>query len=216
MKIGKKHRLRCVETTVACFCVLLSSSFLSAESVKWEWRHSKYLEQTLRQAKVEDAERTAIAEAIANQVGPYRPEMKFMGIDSEQRLRDAILDTRIELVDLNDDGVPEVIAQGTLKEGCSPTGNCAFWIFQKSGREYRLLASRGAVQTFQVQRSRSNGFSDIVVEMHGSATERTLRLLQYGRGKYHVAGCYDANWTVLEGDTVRELKEPLLTPCKAR
>lgn len=215
MKI-KTRPLRWPETIVGCFfAALLTSPLMSAESVKWEWRHSKHLEQSLRQAKVADAERAAISEAIANQIGPYRPEMKFLGINSEQQLKDAILDTPIELVDLNDDGVPEIIAQGTPKEGCSPTGNCPFWIFQKSGGEYRVLASRGAVQTFQIQRGRSNGFRDVVVEMHGSATEKTLRLLQYRRGKYHVAGCYDANWTVLEGDTVRELKEPLLTPCKA-
>jgi len=189
---------------------------MGAETISWEWRHSEYAEQTLRQAKVTNAERAAIAKAIASQVGPYTSDMQFLGIDSEQQLKDAILDTRVELVDLNGDGIREVVAQGTYKEGCSPTGNCPFWIFQKSGRKYRLLASFDGIQTFQIQRTRSNGFRDIVVEQHGSATERTLRLLQYSRGSYHGVGCYYANWTVLEGDTVRELKEPLLTPCEAR
>ena len=56
-----------------------------------------------------------------------------------------------------------------------------------------MLVSLGGIQTFQIQRSRSNGFRDIVVEMHGSATQRTLRLLRFGNGKYHEGGCYDAN-----------------------
>jgi len=217
MPIGEKHSIRWRETIFDCCCaVLFASPFMGAQSINWEWRHSKYAEQTLRQAELTNAERTAIAKAIANQIGPYTSDMKIVGIESEQQLKDAILDTRIELVDLNGDGAPEVIAQGTYKEGCSPTGNCPFWVFQKSGHEYRLLVSLSAIQTFQIQRSRSDGFRDIVVEMHGSATQRTLRLLQYSRGKYHEAGCYDANWSVLEGDTVRDIKEPRLTPCNAR
>jgi hypothetical protein len=217
MPVGEKHPLRWSETLVSCFCAVLSASlFMGAESFRWEWRESEYLKETLREAKLTDAERTAIAKAIANQLGPYVPDMKYMGIDSEQQLKDAILDTRVEMVDLNGDDVAEVIAQGTAKEGCSPTGNCPFWVFQKSGREYRLLVSLPAIQTFQIQRSRSDGFRDIVVEMHGSATQRTLRLLRYSRSKYHEAGCYHANWSVLEGDTVRDLKEPRLTPCKAK
>lgn len=217
MRTREKHPISWPGTIVDCLCaVLLASLFMGAESLQWEWRDSAYLEQTLREAKVTNEERMAIANAIANQVGPYMPDMKFIGIESEQQLKDATLNTRVELVDLNGDGIPEVIAQGANKLGCSPTGNCSFWVFQKSGREYRLLVSLRAIQTFQIQRSRSNGFSDIVVEMHGSATQRTLRLLRYGNGKYYKAGCYDANWSVLEGGTIRELKEPRLTPCKER
>jgi len=89
-------------------------------------RDSTYAKQTLREAKVVNADRTAIAKAISNQVGPYTPDMKFLGIDSEQQLKDTILDTRVELVDLNGDGIPEVITQGTNKEGCSPRGSGAF------------------------------------------------------------------------------------------
>jgi hypothetical protein len=217
MRIGEKHSTWWPEAIVACFCVVpLASPLMGGESLSWEWRDSKYAEQTLREAKVVNTERAAIAKAISNQLGPYTRDMQLVAIDSEQQLKDTILDTRVELVDLNGDGTPEVIAQGTYKAGCSPTGNCLFWVFQKSGREYRVLASLSGIQTFQNQRSRSDRFRDIVVEMHGSATQRTLRLLQYGRGKYDKAGCYDANWSVLEGDTLRDLKEPQLRRCESR
>lgn len=195
--------------------VVFASLFMGAESFPWEWRNSKELGamQTLRGEKVTNAERTAIGKAIAKQV---EPDMGLLGFDSEQQLNDAVLDTRVEMVDLNGDGIPEVIAQGTDKEGCSPTGDCPFWVFQKSAREYRLLVSVPAIQTFQVNRTSSDGFRDIVVEMHGSTTERTLRMLRYTRGKYHAVGCYVAEWSVLEGGAVRNLKEPLLTPCRKR
>jgi hypothetical protein len=213
MGIGEKHPTRWPKMIIGFCAVLLASPLTGAENLRWEWRNPKYARQALRKAKIVNAERTAIAKAISNQVGSYTPNMKFFAIDSEQQLREAILDTPIELVDLNGDGILEVIAQGTTKEGCSPTGNCPFWVFQKSGREYRLLISLRAIQTFQIQRSRSDRFRDIVVGMHGSAFQKTLRLLQYGRGQYHEASCYEANWS---GNTPADLKEPQLTPCESR
>jgi hypothetical protein len=189
---------------------------LGAESFQWDWHHSEALtsRQALRHAKITSAERAAMARAIADQL---KPDMGGLGGMTEQELGEVALDTPVKLVDLNGDGTPEVIAQGTPQDsGCSPTGNCRFWVFQKSDREYRLLFYREAIQSFTLQPSRSGGFSDIVVRMHGSATQSTLWLLQYRDGRYHEAGCYDANWSVLEGDTVHELKEPRLTPCAER
>jgi hypothetical protein len=168
----------------------------------------------LQHAKVTDDERAAIARAIAGQL---KPDMGGLGGMTEQELEDVSLDTPVKLVDLNADGTSEVIAQGTFQEGgCSPTGNCRFWIFQKSGHEYKLLIAQEAIQSFTLQPTHSNGFRDIVVRMHGSATDSTLKLLQYRDGTYHDAGCYDASWSVLEGSAVHELKEPRLTRCSGK
>jgi hypothetical protein len=199
--------------TVCAFAIMLVSLLMGAENFQWDWRHSEALtpKQSLQHAKVSGAERAAIARAIAEQL---KPDMGGLGGMTEQELEDVALDTPVKLIDLNGDGTPEVIAQGTFQEGgCSPTGNCRFWVFQKAGDEYKLLISRGAIQSFTIQPTRSNGYSDLVVRMHGSATESTLRLLQYRDGTYHEAGCYDANWSVSEDGTVRVLKEPRLTPC---
>jgi hypothetical protein len=201
-------------TARACFCVLIFVSLMpGAEEFRWDWRHSEALtsKQSLHHAKVTGTEREAIARAIANQL---KPDMGGLGGMSEQELEDIALDTPVKLVDLNGDGTPKVIAQGTVGDGgCSPTGNCRFWVFQKSGREYRLLFYRGAIQSFTIQGSRSNRFSDIVIKTYGSATESTLTLLRYGEGRYQDSGCYDTIWSVPEGDTVHELKEPRMTPC---
>jgi len=210
--MNHQHTLQ--KTFKTCFCaVIFVSLVLGAESFQWDWRHSEALtpKQSLQHAKISGAERTAIARAIAEQL---KPDMGGLGGMTEPELEDVALDTPVKLVDLNGDGTPEVIAQGTFQEGgCSPTGNCRFWVFQKSGDEYKLLISQEAIQSFTLQPTRSNGFSDIVVRMHGSATESTLRLLQYRDGMYHEAGCYEANWSVLEGGAVHELKDPRLTPC---
>jgi len=192
------------------FCALLFVPLvLGAQNFHWDWRRSEELtyKQSLRRAEVTSTERAAIARAIANQL------RQQLGLESEQELPDIALETRVKMVDLNGDGVPEVIAQGGERADCSPTGNCPFWVFQKSDHEYKLLFATNMVQTFTIEEKRSNGFRDIVVASHGSATQSGIRILRYSEGKYYQADCYSADWSVLEGDTVRELKEPRLTPC---
>jgi len=84
MQTGKKHPIRRLETIVDCFCaVLLTSPFMSAESLRWEWRDSKYAEQTLRHAKFSNAESAAITKAITDQVGHYTSDVELLGIGSQ-------------------------------------------------------------------------------------------------------------------------------------
>ena len=196
----------------ACFCgISLASMMLGAEDFQWDWKHSDALtsKQALRRAKVSTAERAAIAKAIAIQL---MPDMGGMGGRTEPELEDTALDTPVKLIDLNGDGALEVIAQGTLEDGgCSPTGNCRFWVFQKSGVEYKPLISLEAIQSFTVQGSRLNGFNDVVVKTFVSSAESTLKLLRYNDGRYHEVGCYKADWSA--GDGRHVLKEPRLAPC---
>lgn len=165
-------------------------------------------DQSLRNAKLSQSKRRAIAVAIADQL---RPLMADFEIESEEQLKKAALDTRVKLIDLNNDGIPEVIAQSMV--GCGATGNCMFWIFQRFPRGYRLLLKGGA-QTFTIQRTRTDGFRDIVLAMHGSATDAGLTEYRYIDGTYRDIACYDASWIVFKGDERRELKEPRITPCR--
>jgi len=68
----------------------------------------------------------------------------------------------------------------------------------------------------RVKMSTSNEFRDIVLARHGSYDSGDLVHYVYRKGFYHEAGCYDYYWSVLEGDKVRELKEPRITPCSER
>lgn len=122
--------------------------------------------------------------------------------------------THVKFVDLNGDGVPEVIAQPSGDGICSPTGNCPFWVFQKFGNIYRLILAKGAVQEFTIQQTRTNGYSDLVLGMHGSATLQGLFVYQFLDGRYRQTGCYDANWSYLAKDgEYHDLDEPRITPC---
>jgi hypothetical protein len=76
----------------------------------WNWRESQELtcEQSVRKAKIDAEEKRKIAAAIAAQL---RSDTDDLEIDSEAQLQKAALDIRIKLIDLHDDGIPEVVAQ---------------------------------------------------------------------------------------------------------
>lgn len=204
---------------------LVSALFLQKQTVKgppaqseeaatnagfhWNWKNWQELsaEQSLRKAQLPNQQKKAIASAIADEI---RPMMSDLEIQSEPQLQKAALDTRVKMIDLNGDGGPEVVAQGMVN--CSATGNCPFWIFRKAKSGYELLLE-GEAQTFTIQKSGANQFSDIVLARHGSYDSGDLVHYVYRNGFYHEEGCYGYYWTVLEGDRIRELKEPRLTPC---
>ena len=190
----------------------VAQSSLVTVHFQWNWRDKQELtaNQSLRNARLAEQRRNALAEAIAEQL---RPMMADAGIESESELQEAALDTRIKMTDLNDDGVAEVVGQGMV--GCGATGNCPFWVWRKVKQGYELLLE-GQAQTFTIQKSSSNGFHDIVLSRHGSYSSGDLTLYQYKEGSYHDVACYGYEWTVLEGEKVRELKEPRITPCGQR
>ncbi len=132
---------------------------------------------------------------------------------ARELLKDAN-ETRVKLIDLNGDGAPEIIAQASDDESCSPTGNCAFSVFLRSSSGYRIILERNAIQEFEVLPTRTNGFNDLVLGQHGSATESGLYIYRFAKGRYRKGPCYDVNWVRLVGDELQELKDPDITPCK--
>jgi len=182
----------------------------TSDNFSWNWRDWQELSarESLRSSALSKQDKDAITAAIEDRLTEMMSDLE---IESESQLRKAALDTRIKMIDLNGDGVPEVVAQGMAD--CSPTGNCSLWILQRKPEGYKvLLAAFG--QTFTIQQTSTNGYRDVVVSMHGSATESGLTEYRYRGGRYREAGCYSAEWTVRENDgTIRELKEPRITPC---
>jgi hypothetical protein len=121
--------------------------------------------------------------------------------------------TLVKFVDLNGDGVPEVIAR-PIGNICG-AANCPLYVFQKTGTNYRAILKKGAAQTVTVQRTRTNGYLDVVVGMHGSATEEGLFVYQFSEGRYRRTHCYNASFTELGKDgEIHELEKARITPCQ--
>ena len=199
----------------ACISVLLLFSAIchaQATSAKqtavfqWNWRDT----QSLTGIETVATSKDISADDRAMLLDSLLPQFKNSANPKEQALQ-----TRVKLVDLNGDGVPELICQASGFDLCSPTGNCAFWIFQKTPAGYRRLLSRGSVQNFTIQPTRTSGFADLVLGMHGSATEQVLSLYRFREGQYRKAGCYDASWQYLGKDgEYHDSKQPRITPCR--
>jgi hypothetical protein len=95
---------------------------------------------------------------------------------------------------------------------CSVTGNCAFWIYQLKNGKYRLVLSRGSVQTFGFLKSQTHGYPDLVTWSHGSATMSPARLFRFDGNRYVASGGWDVEFEYL-GDDGQIVKpdEPRIT-----
>lgn len=182
-----------------------------AMAFHWNWRDAGELSalQDLTNVRLTQHERFQLASLIKSDIGTDLADEDEVG--SKSILPAVFVETRVALVKLHPGSTPDVVAQWMGNGLCSPTGNCPFWIFERRTGSYKLIL-KGFGQTFTVQSTRTNGYKDIVLAAHGSATSSGLTLYKYNANKYREAGCFDAEWTVLEGDTIRELKEPRVTP----
>jgi hypothetical protein len=119
----------------------------------------------------------------------------------------------VKFVDLNGDGIPEVIAQ-PIGNICG-AANCPLDVFQKTGTNYRVILEKGAAQAVTTQETKTNGYLDVIVGMHGSATEQELFVYQFRQGRYWRTHCFDASFTYVDKDgEVHELEGARITPCK--
>jgi hypothetical protein len=172
---------------------------------QWNWRDAQYLSglQMVGTSKdISTEDRALLLNALTPQYKEY----------PDPRKRAA--ETSLKVVDLNGDGVPEVICQPRGVGFCSPTGNCPFWVFQKTSLGYKLVLQKGSVQNFTIQPTRTNGYLDLVLGTHGSATEQTLYVYRFRDGRYRRTDCYDADWRYLGKDgEYHDSKEPQITPC---
>jgi hypothetical protein len=160
----------------------------------------------LEDAQVTAAERLSLATAIGAQIGPPSPRTPYIAAE--------VLNANVKSIRLSEDEKepPQVVAQ--VQHLCSPTGNCSLWFFRRTSHGYTLLLD-AIGQGFTVQKTATNGFRDLVVNIHGSATDQGLKVYRYARGRYWRAACYDAEWAPLENGVVHRLNEPRITvsPC---
>ena len=139
-----------------------------------------------------------LTDAVVKQLKQHRSLDEFFAGMPEPELRDLASNTRVELVDLNGDGRPEVVAQASGLGPCGGTGNCIFWIFQLTSTRVRpLLDSFDSEAGFEVLTIRpwtTNGFNDIVLGSHLGASDRDAVWYKYSQGSYRRWACYSLSW----------------------
>ncbi|MGD0858971.1 MAG: hypothetical protein ABR912_06600 [Terracidiphilus sp.] len=190
----------------------------SSSHFYWSVRkaHELNYDRTIRNTPdLSSAERAILIKTVTELI---RPRWEDNEIGSERELRQVAADTRVELIDLDGDGIPEIIAQANdMRAGCGATGNCAFWVFKKVSGGYKLLLDTrdkdgiGGAELITVENSRTNGFNDFVLAVHDSAFEKTLLVYQYKNGFYRESRCYDASWISTAGGKWQNLKHPVIS-----
>jgi hypothetical protein len=157
-------------------------------------------------------QKAKLTDAVVRQLKSHQSLNEFFVGMPEKKLHDLAADTRIELIDLNGDGMPEVIAQAQGLGPCGGTGNCIFWIFQMRPTGIVLLLdtfqSEAGFRAIAVRPWSTDGFRDIVLGSHGSATTRNIVWYRYSMDRYRSWKCYSLD---REGDKGTSLHDPVIS-----
>lgn len=172
-----------------------------------------------RSTELTPEEKQKLGSALVAEIRPY---MRDMQISSEKELLGVVARTRVKLVDLNNDGTPEVLAHAFgWEEGCGSTGNCPFWVFRKTENGFKkLLDTRGpdgvgGMEFFTISDKSTNGFRDIVLASSESGGERSLLVYRFRKIAYAESECYTAAYINTKGGQFRQLKVPEISRCSA-
>lgn len=116
---------------------------------------------------------------------------------------------RVAEMDVDGDGKNEVVIQGLGTELCGVVGNCFFLILKSHNRKYETMLATGA-QSFQVLPSMQGGLPHLVLSLHDSASESSLREYQLCGWQYRKFATYlYKTW-----DLDKQLPKPRLTLSK--
>lgn len=199
-------------------CLLLSQVTMpprARQEFHWDLHQSQSPSSasSLKDLKIAASEKAALAKAIEAQISPPNP--LDPEIASEDRLKQTALNANIKMIHLSENETQPVEVVAQVQPFCSPTGNCSLWFFQRTAHGYRLLLS-AIGQGFSIQKTATNEFSDLVVNMHSSATDQWLKVYRYADGRYWRVACYDADWEPLENGVFHRLEEPRITPSRCK
>lgn len=100
----------------------------------------------------------------------------------------------IKEVDLNQDGNKEILLRGKNFNLCSPVGNCAFWIYERNGKNYRKLLHDTDYTDItelpnQIEKTKSNRYFNVVLKGHMTARDTTYNFYKFDGKKYKQSKC---------------------------
>jgi hypothetical protein len=195
-------------------------SGVQSSSPRFHWslagaEELNYRDTLAASSQLSESEKRSLAKIISRLVQPF---MDDQDIQSDSDLELLIQKTRVKLVDLNGDGIPEVLLQPSAYQlGCGATGNCTLWVFQKRITGYKLILDTrdrdgmGGIELITVTQARTRGFRDLILASHISATEKTLELYRFRRDAYKNTECYLANWEYIDKEKFHSSRRPLIT-----
>jgi hypothetical protein len=111
----------------------------------------------------------------------------------------------IQRVDLNGDGQKEFIIWGRYNFS-SATGNRVVWLYEKKKGKYKQLLQSYAYNDetnkwFEVKRAKSNGYHNLLLKTHYTASETTYEFYKFNGKKYIENKCLFYSYFIDEKKT---------------
>jgi hypothetical protein len=200
MKIAALSMLVCLGMALTAYQTPISND--SPSHFRWSERAASELDyqHMLRNAtEISPDERKALLHDVVGSLKQIYAKDPDADRISNRKLRELAGDTRIRLVDLTGLGSRDLIAQANGLGPCGGTGNCVIWFFELTQQGPRLLLdsskSGGAFEVVTIRPWSTNGYKDIVLGAHESASERILVWYKYSNGNYKMSSCYNLSTT---------------------
>lgn len=99
----------------------------------------------------------------------------------------------LKYVDLDRDGRAEILVRGGVAL-CGAVGNCDFWVIKRERKSLRLLLHAGDYidatdMGKQVLKARTNGYADLLLKGHFSASETRYSTYKFNGRRYVESKC---------------------------
>jgi len=130
----------------------------------------------------------------------------------DEAIRDSLAFRLVaDRVDLNRDGVPELVIRGQGGFICGAYW-CPYWIYRRPSNGYERVLDAGNIQLLEPLATMTHGYRDVRTWMHGSAWESGVTLYAFDGRRYRAVKCTDYKYTYLDSrNEWRELKQPRIT-----
>jgi hypothetical protein len=160
------------------------------------------LDHSLQNAPVTPEERTQIYTVIDKAVhGSFTD-------DQREEERKAVLSSRVGLAALADTDNQQILVRGP-KPSCGTAGDCPLWIFIRELGQVRLILDDEG-NGFFAGSTLSQGFKDVVVPFHHSASETSFSVYRWNAREYKRIDCYSAILDPVSGkpSAIRDCAKP--------
>ena len=147
--------------------------------------------------------------------GYLRKDPRIEAMNITEETSDCSMMVEVSYRDLNHDRNPEILVRGKNIWLCGAVGHSAFWIFDKYRDGYRNLLEGSdyidvADLDAQILKQRTNGYRDILLRYHFSASETGYSYFKFNGTRYREDKCL---YEVPKYDSQNRVRWTLVT-CK--
>src|SRR5260370_28590249 len=112
--------------------------------------------------------------------------------DKSLERRRIVRDFRIDRIQLTPDDKIQYIIEGWGPCVCGTTGNCPVWVLEKRVEGFKVLLSNGGYggfNGFSIEATSTNGYNDIILRSHDSASSYDLYVYRFSKTGYKLFQC---------------------------